>query len=559
MFSMDKTTALVAFVGMQDPYPDNSDEPGPVLALLREAGRTGKPFDEAWLLCVGADALERARDLERECREEGQAVRILPRELPVRDVIDYSEIWRGLKRLLATVAGQAPERSWTFLLDSGTPQMKTCLLMAARSGLFPAELVQGIPARFAGGAYKVRPVRLEGLPRMVAGEETRPGASATILFEPAEAREPEPEMDLDQDGLVVRSASFAAALETSRRAARYDHPVLLLGETGTGKTLVARKIHEYGRRREEPFVELNCAAIPGGTAESELFGHERGAFTGADRNRSGRFRAASGGTLFLDEIGDLPLDLQAKLLKAIEDQQVTPVGSDKAQPVDVRLIAATHRNLSAMVEAGTFRRDLYERLKATTIRIPPLRERPEEIRPLVQRFLAQWNDQYAERRTLTTDALSLLESYPWPGNIRELRNALTSAACAVQGDLLDREALPEEIRAGGAWNGAGGASVGIADGLARMAGMAGKPGKPGQGAPDGPVDAARSPGEPQLPPGGINLKAKMLQMEWEYISAALRRHGNNREAAAKDLGMSGPALRKALKERFAAFAEEEGE
>jgi DNA-binding NtrC family response regulator len=286
-------------------------------------------------------------------------------------------------------------------------------------------------------------------------------------------------------------------------------------------------------------VELNCAAIPGGMAESELFGHERGAFTGADRNRSGRFRAASGGTLFLDEIGDLPLDLQAKLLKAIEDQQVTPVGSDKAQPVDVRLIAATHRNLFTMVEAGTFRRDLYERLKATIIRIPPLRDRPEEIRPLVQRFLAEWNDQYAERRTLTTDALSLLESYPWPGNIRELRNALTSAACAVQGDVLDRDALPEEIRAGGA-------SVGIADGFAGTAG------KPVKESPDGVVDATRSP-------GGINLKAKMLQMEWEYISAALRRHGNNREAAAKDLGMSGPALRKALKERFAAFAEEEGE
>ena len=536
MFAMDKKSALIAFVGMRDPYPENSEEPGPVLALLMEAKRLGKPFDEAWLLCSGANALERARDLERECRDEDLPVRMQIRDFPIRDVIDYAEIWKGLRRLLASIAGQAPERSWTFLLDSGTPQMKTCLLMAVRSGLFQAELVQGIPARFAGGAYKVRPVRLDGLPRMTM-EEGPPQTLAKTIVE-----DPDDPAALEQDGIVVQSAAFLAVLETARRAARYDHPVLLLGETGTGKTLVARKIHGFGKRREGPFVELNCAAIAAGMAESELFGHDRGAFTGAERNRSGRFRAAQGGTLFLDEIGDLPLDLQAKLLKAIEDRRVTPVGSDTAVDVDVRLIAATHRDLSTMIDGGAFRRDLYERLKATAIRIPPLRERPEEICPLIQRFLKEWNDHYAERRKLTTDALALLESYPWPGNIRELRNALTSAACAIPADILDCDALPEEIRCFG---------------------------RPGAGPerPRGPAgtdrprrtacaDATGLSGEVALPPDGVNLKAKLLQTEWEYISAALRRNGNNREAAAKDLGMTGHALRKALRERFAAFAGE---
>ena len=439
-------------------------------------------------------------------------------DFPVHDVIDYAEIWKLLGSSFATIsesAGSMP-RDWVFLLDSGTPQMKSSLFLAARSGLFPATLFQGIPARFAGGTYKMREVRLEGLPelRQSAAPARAASIESAIHFEVDEEAPEDP---------IVSSGAFDEVLRRSKAAARYDDPVLILGETGTGKTMVARRIHAESSRRDNPFVEVNCSAIPESLAESELFGHIRGAFTGADKARSGKFRAAQGGTLFLDEVGDLSLDAQAKLLKAIEDKEVTPVGSDEAVGADARLIAATNRDLRTLIKEGGFRRDLYERLKVIVLELPPLRKRREDIRPLVSRFIASWNKQYGERRVLTEDAMALLESYSWPGNVRELQNALRSTACSAASAVLGPESLPEEIRCSS--NAAGCDENGVAI-LA------------------------------DLPAEGLNLKARLLQVEWEYVSAALRKAGDNREEAAKLLGMTGHALRKALHERLAAFADE---
>ena len=517
MLDMETTRSLIAFVGTRDPYPDNDEEPGPLLSFLLASARGDRPLDEAWLLCTGGTFLERARDLEREAKEEGIRIRFHPIDFPVHDVIDYAEIWKLLASSFATIserAGSMP-RDWAFLLDSGTPQMKSSLFLAARSGVFPATLYQGIPARFAGGTYKMREVRLEGLP------ELRPA--------PAIVRAPEARYSPGRDAVgptaspVAGSAAFAEVLRRAASAARYDDPVLLLGETGTGKTMIARMIHESGSRGRGPFVEVNCSAIAESLAESELFGHVRGAFTGANRDRSGKFRAAQGGTLFLDEVGDLSLEVQAKLLKAIEDKTVTPVGSDASVEADAHLIAATNRDLPALIGEKKFRRDLYERLKVIVINIPPLRERREDIRPLSERFLASWNAQYREERFLTRDASLLLEAYSWPGNVRELQNALRSAANASVSAAIGPESLPDEMR------------------RSRT-----------QGCPDlfDHLEAA------ELPTEGINLKARLLQVEWEYVAAALRRTGNNREAAAKLLGMTGPAFRKALRERLAAFADE---
>ncbi len=515
MLDMETTRSLIAFVGMRDPYPENDEEPGPLLSFLLSSAKGERPIDEAWLLCTGGTFLERARDLEREAKDEGIRVRFHPIDFPVRDVIDYAEIWKLLGSSFATIsesAGSMP-REWVFLLDSGTPQMKSSLFLAARSGLFPATLFQGIPARFAGGAYKMREVRIEGLPE---------------LRQPALVPEPKkPEYLFERDEIaedpIANSRAFDEVLRRAKSAARYDDPVLLLGETGTGKTMIARMIHEAGSRRSGPFVEVNCSAIAESLAESELFGHVRGAFTGANRDRSGKFRAAQGGTLFLDEVGDLSIEVQAKLLKAIEDKTVTPVGSDVSVEADAHLIGATNRDIPAMIGGGKFRRDLYERLKVIVINIPPLRERREDIRPLSERFLASWNAQYREERFLTRDASLVLEAYSWPGNVRELQNALRSAANASVSAAIGPESLPDEMR------------------RSRT-----------QGCPDlfDHLEEAEFPNE------GINLKARLLQVEWEYVAAALRRTGNNREAAAKLLGMTGPAFRKALRERLAAFADE---
>ena len=534
MVDMNKTRALIAFVGMRDPYPENDDEPGPLLSLLLSSGKAGRGYDEAWLFCTGGTFLERAHDLEREARDEGITTRFYPVDFPLKDVIDYAEIWAQLGHGLETIRQKAGliEREWVFLLDSGTPQMKTTLFLAARSGLFPARLVQGIPARFAGGTYKSREVRLDGIPEIslplagfdgVVREPTDSAYRSDVVPAGIEAVA----AGYTSDEPVVVSPVFEEALRKALSAARYDDPVLMLGETGTGKTMVARRIHAAGLRAASPFVEVNCSAIPESMAESELFGHVRGAFTGADKARSGKFRASQGGTLFLDEVGDLSLDVQAKLLKVIEDKVVTPVGSDEPVAVDVRLIAATNRDLLHMIQEGAFRRDLYERLKVVVIKLTALRERRQDIRPLAQHFIEAWNAQYGERRYMTEDALVLLESYSWPGNIRELKNALRSAACSAASVALGPESLSDELVR---------AVRTIHDERTAHA-------------PDRVSAAA-------IPPDGINLKARLLQVEWEYVSTALRVAGGNRETAARLLGMTGHAFRKALRERLSAFADE---
>jgi transcriptional regulator with GAF, ATPase, and Fis domain len=234
------------------------------------------------------------------------------------------------------------------------------------------------------------------------------------------------------DGSVLEQSASPSVREVARKArqvAATGTPVLILGETGTGKERLAHAIHRSSPRRERPFVVVNCAAIPEGLLESELFGHDRGAFTGATRERVGRFRTANGGTLFLDEIGELPLELQAKLLRALESGEIQAVGSDRAIQVDVRIIAATHVDLSRAVAEGRFREDLFYRIDVFPLRLPPLRERLDDLPALATQLLAEQAARTGRRGVvLTSDALEALARHPWPGNIRELANVLERGA-----------------------------------------------------------------------------------------------------------------------------------
>jgi two-component system NtrC family response regulator len=219
------------------------------------------------------------------------------------------------------------------------------------------------------------------------------------------------------------------------RVAASETRVCILGETGTGKELVARALHEHGRRKDKAFIAVNCAAIPTELLESELFGHVKGAFTGAAADRAGAFREADGGTLFLDEIGDMPGAMQAKILRVLQDKVVMPVGG-KPVKVDARVVAATHQDLPGLVGAGTFREDLYYRLNVVPVMLPPLRERRGDIELLAQHFLqlSAWTNQ---AKTLTAAAVARLQDHSWPGNVRELRNTIERAVILVRGNTID--------------------------------------------------------------------------------------------------------------------------
>jgi formate hydrogenlyase transcriptional activator len=239
------------------------------------------------------------------------------------------------------------------------------------------------------------------------------------------------------EGIVGGSAALRRMLRQVEVVAPTDSGVLILGETGTGKELIARAIHNHSARRDRPFVKLNCAAIPSGLLESELFGHERGAFTGATMRKAGRFEVADKGTLFLDEVGDIPLELQPKLLRVLQEREFERLGSTRTQQVDVRVVAATHRNLKQMVANGQFRSDLYYRLHVFPVSVPPLRERREDIPVLVRHFV----DEYARRmnrriETIPVQTTEALRSYSWPGNVRELQNFIERAVILSPGSVL---------------------------------------------------------------------------------------------------------------------------
>ncbi|HEU4697824.1 MAG TPA: sigma-54 dependent transcriptional regulator [Gemmatimonadales bacterium] len=248
-------------------------------------------------------------------------------------------------------------------------------------------------------------------------------------------------------GFVGASRPMQAVYELIRRAGRATHPVLVTGESGTGKELVARALHDVSGRGA--FVTVNCGALPETLLESELFGHERGAFTGADRAKQGLFEVAHGGTLFLDEIGELPLTLQPKLLRALEQAEIRRLGATQPQAVDVRVLAATNRDLEQEVEQGRFRDDLFWRLNVLQLHVPPLRERVPDIPPLAEHFLARATDGVVGPRRISRETMSLLTAYPWPGNVRELRNAIQRAATLASGDEVTPDDLPPRIRQAG--------------------------------------------------------------------------------------------------------------
>jgi two-component system response regulator PilR (NtrC family) len=247
--------------------------------------------------------------------------------------------------------------------------------------------------------------------------------------------------------IIGTSRALRAVLDLASRVAEQSSPVLLLGESGTGKDLLARAIHFHGPRRKKPFIPINCGAIPENLMESEFFGHKKGSFTGAISHRRGCFEEVAGGTLFLDEIGEMSYDLQVKLLRVLEERKIRRIGENVEIPVDFRIIAAANRSLSALVDEGRFRQDLYYRLNVLTVELPPLRERREDIVLLANHFLKKAQEEMGSPvKTMTQEALDLLQTYDYPGNVRELINILQRATLLSDSEVLEPHHLPDEVR-----------------------------------------------------------------------------------------------------------------
>ena len=251
----------------------------------------------------------------------------------------------------------------------------------------------------------------------------------------------------DPDGIVGQSSVMQKVMALIERAALGDSPVLLLGESGTGKELLARALHRKGPRPRGPFVAVNCSAIPDTLLESELFGHRQGAFTDARKDRRGLFQAANHGTIFLDEIGDMAPTLQGKLMRALQEKEVHPLGADAPVPIDVRVVTATHRDLDAMVADGRLRHDLLYRINVIDIHVPPLRDRPEDLMPLIAHFLNKHSARLGPpRATVSAEAMELLCRHSWPGNVRELENVIERALILGSGTSIDVRDLPDVLR-----------------------------------------------------------------------------------------------------------------
>jgi two-component system nitrogen regulation response regulator GlnG len=289
--------------------------------------------------------------------------------------------------------------------------------------------------------YLFKPIDLQQL-RSVVGQALE---LARLAREPAVVAETPPAEDRG-DAIIGRCPAMREVYKAIGRVAAQDVTVLITGESGTGKELVARAVYQHGARAKGPFLAINCAAIPDQLLESELFGHEKGAFTGADRRRIGKFEQCTGGTLFLDEIGDMSLATQAKVLRLLQDQSFERVGGNEIVRTDVRLIAATHRDLEAWAKEGKYRPDLFYRLSVFTIGLPPLRERGDDLPMLVNHYVRRFNRELGrEIREVAAEAMERLCAYPWPGNIRELQSVLKQAMLGATGPVLVPAFLPEKL------------------------------------------------------------------------------------------------------------------
>ena len=427
---------LVTWIGHTDlraPEEKADIGVGPVVQAL-----SARTFDRAFLITDHQGEAIRSYRKWLEQHSGGADLQWLHEELT--GPTDFGEIYVAAVRTCSmALADRNRETSLTFHLSPGTPAMAAVWIILAKTR-FPAELIE---------SSRQHGVRTASVPFDISAD-----------FLPDLLRRPDEELERLSAGLspvapefeaiVHRGRAMKRLIVRARRVAPRSVPVLIEGETGSGKELLARAIHRASPRRDKPFVAVNCGAIPSELVESELFGHEKGAFTGAIARRKGHFVEAEGGSLFLDEVGELPKPAQVKLLRALQEGEVLPVGSSRSRKVDVRMIAATNQSLLSEVATGGFREDLFHRIAVAMLRLPPLRDRREDLPSLVDHLLVLVNREgreqpgYVEKK-ISVGARNLLLAHPWPGNVRELQNTLRRAAIWTPGTVLKEEDIRDAL------------------------------------------------------------------------------------------------------------------
>lgn len=420
---------LLTFNGNQDPL-NHQGEPGPILSLLSHK----KQIDAVYLFHTN-DKISDAMKTADAIRANYSKTAVELYSVNLDDPIDYQALLRGIRGHIPALLREEPPPEYLVLLSPGSPQMHSSWFMLVASGEIPARLCQTRQPQFINPAKGWGPVveidpRASWFPDLVVH---RHDIKAPSKSEPEDITKA-----LEDAGIIGSQKTIQYIIDQAVKPAMSDETICIFGESGTGKELLARFIHHMSRRRHHTFLDVNCATLPENMIETELFGHEKGAFTGATERKPGKFELAEGGTLFLDEIGDMSLAAQVKILRAIQNKSIHPLGSKNAKPkeVNVRILTATNKHLGDMVKKGLFREDLYHRLNVFPMTLPPLRERREDIAILANYFVEKKIGEQGEKKRLTNDAVNLLSKYSWPGNIRQLKNAIDRAFILCDDEMI---------------------------------------------------------------------------------------------------------------------------
>ena len=503
---------LFSFVGSHDPFRGEvaSSGDGPVLSLLKQ-----ERFEAVHLFYNNDEFLRRASDLLKALIARGDETKVVYEEIPVPDPTDYEMLYEQMQHRCLEMRKQLGDAAEIWIAtSSGTPQMQTCWLLLVLGGVVTAKLVQGIPPhKLKPGQPVFREIRpaQQRFPRILPPDKLRRELSIATRENEILRAEREAQRRDVAHGIVGDSEAIRSAIRQAKQFAQYDMPILLRGATGTGKEEFARLIHFSSPRAEKPLFPINCAGLPDNLAESELFGHVRGAFTGAVATKTGIFDDASEGTVFLDEIGELSPVVQAKLLRVLENGVYRPVGATVEKRTRARVVAATNRDLEELVADGTFREDLLYRLNTAEVRLPTLGERRDDIPKLAEHFLRKFCQQHNCIMDFEPAVLNTLATTEWNGNVRDLKHAVERLAVLATSETIRVKDLM--------------------------------------------VKSSRSRRTKTMPlislsNDPINLIELLRTWERELMEQAIARFQGNRSAAARHLGYEEPTFRKKCREYF---------